>query len=180
MTDPTSDKTEGYHLFFEPTGEASALLTDTVQSLAQEYGGPLFAPHLTLLAKIPEVSEQELVEKSRTLAANLAPFTLTLSGFGAEGTYFRTLYMTVQNRDEVAKHHAQAREVFGGEDSAPYMPHLSLLYGMYDAGRKQHTINALQHLPPISYEVKSLTLWHTPGDASTWKKVGEFPFAQQA
>ncbi len=178
MTDPRSSRTEGYHLFFEPTGEAATLLSDTIQSLSAEYGGPIFAPHLTLLTTIPEANEEELIEKSRALASNFVPFTLTLSGFAAEETYFRTLYMTVQNADEVADYHMQARAVFGGDDAGPYVPHVSLLYGMYEVKRKQQSIARLEQMLPVSFSLSSLTLWHTPGDTTTWRKVGEYPFGK--
>ena len=179
MIDPLSPETSGYHLFFEPAGEASVRLADTIEKLSEEYGGPLFAPHLTLLAAIPETNEEELVHMSHTLALNLQPFTLTLEGFGAEDAYFRTLYMTVRNRDEVVRYHAIAREVFGGVDASEYLPHVSLLYGLYDTERKQESIASLQALSPLSFEVGSLTLWHTPGAAHTWRRIGEFPVGQQ-
>ncbi len=176
MIDPTSEKTEGYHLFLEPFGEAATLLSSAVQSLSAEYGGPIFTPHLTLLATIPETNEQELIDASRVLASSLAPLTFTLAGFGAEETYFRTLYMTVQNEGEIAEYHARSRAVFGGVDGQPYVPHVSLLYGMYDPWRKQRSIASLAYLVPTVCEVSSLSLWHTPGDTSTWRRIGEFEF----
>jgi 2'-5' RNA ligase len=176
MIDPRSDKTEGYHLFFEPAGAASEMLTNVMGNLAAEYGGPVFAPHLTLLATIPEDTEELLVQKAQLLAENLRPFTLTLNGFGAENTYFRTLYMTVQNAEEVAEYHHAARDMFGGEDASAYMPHVSLLYGLYYSDRKQDTISSLATHSPLSFDVASLALWHTPGDTTTWRRVGEYRF----
>ncbi len=179
MIDPRNNETEGYHLFFEPGGEVGEMLTRTVEALAGEYGGPIFAPHLTLLATIPEDEEELLAQKAQLLADKLSPFTLTLNGFGAEETYFRTLYMTVQNAEEVAECHQMARSVFCGEDASVYMPHVSLLYGLYDTERKQESIASLQFLSPVSFEVSSFTLWHTPGATDVWKRIGEFPFGEQ-
>lgn len=179
MFDPRSDKTEGYHLFFEATGVASEVLAKTIGGLAAEYGGPIFAPHVTLLATIPEESEELLMQKARLLADRLLPFTLTLNGFGVEDRYFRALYMKVQNSAEVENYHRAARDIFGGTDEGMYLPHVSLLYGLYDTERKQESIASLQPLSLVSFEVSSLTLWHTPGATDVWKRIGEFPFGQQ-
>lgn len=170
------NKTSGYHLFFEPGGSALSLLKDTVAKLSEEYGGPLFEPHLTLLATIPIEDEILLAGKAAALAEAISPFTLTLEGFGAEDTFFRALYMRARNDEELSRYHKQARALFGGEDPIPYVPHVSLLYGNYDAERKVKSIEALKSLGSISFPITALTLWETPGEASAWRRVQTFPF----
>lgn len=140
----------------------------------------MFEPHLTLLATIPIEDELLLAGKATALAGAIAPFTLTLEGFGAEDTFFRALYMRTLNDEEVSGYHRQARALFGGEDPIPYVPHVSLLYGNYDAERKTKSIEVLKSLGSVSFPVTALTLWETPGEASTWKKVQTFPFSNRA
>lgn len=174
--DPYSSLTSGYHLFFEPSGEVNEQLESVVRELSEEYGGPLFQPHVTLLAMIPEEDEDLLLEKTRRLAANISPFSFTFEQLCAEDRYFRSLYAKANVSEELSSCRTLVLEEFGMEEVGEYMPHLSLLYGNYDAGRKQKTIESLTHLLPLSFQANALTLWKTPGDARTWTKVQEFKF----
>ncbi len=176
MMDPTSNKTEGYHLFLEPKGEVRERLGTVIATLAAEYGGPVFVPHVTLLATIPEASEEELIAKTKELARTLTPFTCTLGGFGAQDSFFRALYMRVSSMTEVSSRHSQASTVFDMQPQDEYLPHLSLLYGNYANDQKLQTIESLQYLNDTSFEVESVQLYSTPGDTSTWKLIGEYPF----
>ena len=172
--DPYSSLTSGYHVFFEPTGEVNEQLETVVHNLSTEYGGPLFQSHVTLLAMIPEEDEALLLEKTRLLATRISAFEISFSKLCAEDRYFRTLYMKANVSEELSKSRALVLEAFGMEEVGEYMPHLSLLYGNYDEARKQETIQTLQHLVPLTFQANVLTLWKTPGDASTWRKVGEY------
>lgn len=174
MMDPTSNKTEGCHLFLEPKGEVRERLSTVVATLATQYSGPVFVPHIALLAKIPKASEEELIAKTKELARTLTPFTCTLEGFGAEDSFFRALYMRVRTPEEISLRHRQASELFGMQQDQ-YLPHLSLLYGNYAQDQKLQTIDSLQYLNGISFEVESVHLYSTPGDTSTWKQIGEYP-----
>jgi len=175
MIDPTSNKTEGYHLLLEPKGEVRERLSAVITTLAAEYDGPVFVPHVTLLAAIPEASEEELIAKTKELARTLTPFTCTLEGFGTEDSFFRALYMRVSGVAEVSGRHGQASTVFGMQAQDEYLPHLSLLYGNYAQDQKLQTIDSLQYLNGTSFEVESVNLYSTPGDTSTWKQVGSYP-----
>lgn len=173
--DPYSSLTSGYHVFLEPTGIIGNTLESTIHDLSAEYDGPLFQPHVTLLAMIPEEDEALLLEKTRLLATRISPFEVSFSELCAEDRYFRTLYMKADMSEELSKSRALVLETFGMEEVGEYMPHLSLLYGNCDEVRKQETIQTLQHLVPLTFQTNVLTLWRTPGDASTWRKVGEYP-----
>ena len=175
--DPYSSLTSGYHVFFEPSGDANKQLASIIHELSAEYGGPLFQPHVTLLAMIPETDEDLLLEKAKRLANKIASFTITFGQLCAEDRYFRTLYLKADLNEELLKSRALVLEEFGMEEVGEYMPHLSLLYGNYDSARKVATIESHQSLLPLSFQVSEITLWKTPGDASTWKKVSTFPLA---
>ena len=174
---PTSSdsKTTGYHIFLEPSGEAKLLLEEAILSLATEYQGPLFSPHLTVLAAIPDEEEEvALLEKVRTLSLSMQPFTLNLGEFAMQDSYFRALYLLATGQEVLKALHRNAQEVFGMSDSENYMPHVSLLYGLYPEEQKKASVATLASLIPLSFPVSSLTLWKTPGETST--RIAEFPF----
>lgn len=175
MTDPTSSQTTGYHIFIEPHDALAEELKGVISQLAQEYGGPEFPPHLTLLAEIPTQSEAELLEKARLLAEEASSFEIEFSSFGAEQMYFRTLYLRANENLILQVLHARANEIFGMQDSAEYVPHLSLLYGNYSESQKAKTIESLSLLPK-SLIATTLSLYQTEGEVHAWRKCGEFSF----
>lgn len=172
MTDPQSDRTEGYHLFIEPAGGLGEKLQWTINALAQTYGGPSFVPHVTLLARIPDGPEEALLQKAAQLAQSLVPFEISLDEEGMEDAYFRALYLHAGG-EAVKEAHAKANEAFGMQDDAPYMPHLSLLYGNYPIERKRAALAALPVPIGTAFPADRLSLWRTPGEVRTWKKIAE-------
>ncbi|MDB5245160.1 MAG: cyclic phosphodiesterase-like [Parcubacteria group bacterium] len=184
MIDPQSNGTAGFHLFFEPEGDLKKELSEIIKKLAKEYDGPIFTPHVTLLARIPSESESASVsletisEKAQSLAKSLKPFTLTLGHTGTENAYFKALYLHIQEQTEMRVLHAQALEHFFMDDESPYLPHLSLLYGNYPQEQKQHTIESLALPTEDSFIVKSLYLYKTEGEVHDWELIKEFPFGE--
>lgn len=175
MIDPTSPKSQGYHLFLEPAGQLAEQLSAVIKDLATQYESTAFVPHVTLLARIPG-DEADIVKKAKALAATYAPFTLTLSELGTEEAFFKALYMHIPEREIMKKHHKAALAAFGMEDESPFMPHLSLLYGCYDKEVKKKTMHVLNVPVGASFKVEKLALYKTAGAVKGWKKVGEFEF----
>ncbi|HEV7121658.1 MAG TPA: 2'-5' RNA ligase family protein [Candidatus Paceibacterota bacterium] len=175
MIDPHSDKTEGYHLFIEPPAPLGEKLQWTIAALAQAYGGPAFAPHVTLLARISEEPEEELLRKAQLLAQSLVPFSVSLDEEGMEDAYFRALYLHAGGAG-IRDAHAKTNGAFGLEDDAPYVPHLSLLYGNYPLERKEAALAALPVRAGTEFRADRLSVWRTPGEVRAWKKIAELPF----
>lgn len=174
MIDPKSDRTEGYHLLIEPTGSIRIGLEEVINLVAQECGGPVFVPHITLLARITHLPEDEMIETSAALAKMLEPLTLTLGTIGMEDAYFRALYLHVRENESLSLAHARANEAFFMEDENAYTPHLSLLYGNYSEQQKRAASAALPVLDGTSFSVDSFSLYHTPGAVGSWKKIRDF------
>lgn len=169
--DPHSDATAGYHLFFLPQDALAERLSGIIRELAREYGAPAFAPHVTLLARIPEDAEDDLKERTKALAEEMRPLTLTLGKLESEDSYFRALYAEIAEQDALKSAHAQASAVFGMEPDPAYRGHLSLLYGNYPEARKTGT-KARMALPEgISFVAGTLHLFKTPGKVETWSEV---------
>jgi 2'-5' RNA ligase len=125
------NKTTGYHLFFEPENSLRGELQEIITKLADENHAPRFPTHVTLLAEIPTEPIEALQEKAQKLAGMLSPLELTLGELGADGKYFRALYISIKEQPEIITYYKQALAVFGMKDAAQneeaYAPHLSLL-----------------------------------------------------
>ncbi len=148
-------------------------LSDTIKKLAAEYSGPVFMPHVTLLAGISAGSEEDIFAKARAVADALAPIRLTLEEVGAEDAYFKALYFRIRETEEMNAYHARAKRIFGIEDNG-YTPHLSLLYGNYPRVRKEQTIKALPVLEGNTFLADRIYLYRTEGKAADWQEIKQF------
>ncbi len=180
MIDQTNGITTGYHLFLEPEGAVREQLEQNIARLAHEYDGPVFAPHVTLLAGIPDGQDSEVLRVSELLATKLAPFGITLNGIGREDKFFRALYLHAEMSDELHDAHSEALSSFGLEDEFPYAPHLSLLYGQYPEDAKQASVSTIDLAPSLQFLVDALHVYKTVGPAEAWEKIATIPFSKQS
>lgn len=174
MFDPKESKTVGYHLFFLPSGELLNSLQNTINRLAEKYGGAKFEPHLTLLARIPKTDEAELVAKIQQLATTMSPFEVEPKEICAEDAYFRALYCKAEPNPTMEEYHQKALEMFGVQDVNVYMPHLSLYYGNVPQSTKDEMIASLSLPASMKFLVDKVYLYRTEGEAQNWVQVGEY------
>lgn len=165
----------GYSINILPAGEEYNRFETLIIKLAEEYGAPLFAPHVTVLgqASPDEEAALKLVEK---LVSNQQPFSVSLNKVDYQEYFFRALYVLAEKTEPLVKLHEKAKQFFGKKNEAEYMPHLSLLYGDFKPEIKEKIIKEIGREQPSVFEVKSLHLFRTEGEADEWYSVAEFPF----
>ena len=173
MIDPQDSKTIGYHLFFEPVGEIKAELQAIITKTAREFNAPIFNPHVTFLARIPEQSEETLIEKTKQLASMITPITLSFGNLNAQDAYFKALYIEINEKEEMLSYHKQASELFDTPDEGIYFPHLSLLYGNYPAEQKAPALESITLPEQKSFLAETIYLYKTDGETQNWKQVFE-------
>lgn len=176
MFDPKDSKTIGYHLFLLPSEELCNTLQSTINVLAQKYDGPIFEPHVTLLARIPKDDEVKLLEKTQQLAGIMKPFEIELGEVGFEDTYFRSLYLKAKANPALDEYHKKALELFGVEEVNTYAPHLSLFYGNISQAMKDEMVSSLSILTNKKFLVDKVYLYRTEGEAQDWVRVSEVVF----
>jgi hypothetical protein len=131
-----------YHLWVMPSGTSHDVLARTIVELSEQYQAPRFAPHVTLLGHLPG-SEAEILARGMTLAQRLSPYEISLTVPGMTEHYFQCLFLHVEHTVAVQEAHSQAVSIFSPMDTAPYNPHLSLMYGTFPADLKQQIVKAL-------------------------------------
>lgn len=174
MIDPFSNKTTGYHLFLEPTGTGALEIASLMQVLSEQYGGPVYAPHVTLLSHIPAGDEESIITKAQTLAESFSPFTLSLGELDTEHTYFKAVYLHVREQEMMQRLHARACGIFSIPCDEDYAPHLSLLYGTYSHEQIEKILHTLEYPQNMSFQVDRIHLYQTEGTVDEWKKIQEF------
>ncbi len=166
-----------YSLWLMPSGGAEHMLADAIYSLSHEFSPPLFPPHITLIGELTG-SEEELTRRTQEVARQIAPFSVELTTPAYLDVYFRALYMQVKKTGPIMRSNEIARQAFGRENSEPYMPHLSLLYGNFPTKAKESIIERLGLRLSVSFPVHRIHLYSTYGETSTWEELGVFPLNQ--
>ncbi len=165
-----------YHLWVQPTGTVRDALVQTIRELARELSGPVFEPHVTLLAGLIG-TEQEHTERTKMVTQQIPPFKIVLSRPSYRTEYFQCLFMHVEETPSLMTANALATRVFQRPDEN-YAPHLSLAYGFYPESRKRAIIS---NLPPdvrASFEVTALSLIRAESsDPKDWREIATCPFA---
>lgn len=167
-------KSKGYTLWLVPKEPVYSRFSKLITNLAKKYGGPLFEPHVTLLGELT-LSEKRLIFLIEKLVEKQKPFTITLNKIAYEDYYFRTLIVKALKTRPLLALHQKAKKIFEVKNTSPYMPHLSLLYGIYPLELKKEIIARIGKNQPAKFKVHSLVLLKG-GKVEDWKIVKEFPF----
>lgn len=172
-------KSSGYSIWLMPTGEVYNKLSKILSTLSKKYFSPNFEPHVTLIGELIG-SEEEILSKTLYLAGNLRPFNIRLTRVEYLDVYFRSLFVRVEETDDVIDANKKARKIFNRPTDSEYMPHLSLLYGMFTVEEKEKIISCIRKEFNVNFEVKSIHLFSTDGEPKDWYRVKEFPLKPHA
>ena len=165
-----------FHLWLMPTGGTCERLAAIIRHLSHKHGGPLFEPHVTLLGGI-EGEEEEICHNTMRLAQGLRPFEVQLTKPGYQDSYFRCLYLHVQETPSLMEAQAQARIILNQQKELQFQPHLSLLYGTYAADLKEHMIESLESQAGVVFEATAVhVIKAAHSQPKDWEKRALFPF----
>jgi 2'-5' RNA ligase len=168
MADPT------YHFWLKPSGGTYDLFARIVRDLANELGVEAFEPHVTLLAYL-DGPEDLHVERAGLLAARVRPFEMRLTEPAWLDEHFRSLFMLVDQTPAVMACHSEAALLYG-RSGEPFMPHVSLVYGMFPEDTKRTLASRLPAGVRTTFEVKSVILLRSDStEPKDWHEIREVP-----
>ena len=90
----------GHSLWMCPSGNASQAYSDIISDMAKELGTFQFTPHITLVAAML-TGEQDVLERSRQLASQLAPYQFEFQEVSRRDAYFQCVYPKMKLTPEV-------------------------------------------------------------------------------
>ena len=152
-------------------------LTGAIARLAAEHGGPVFAPHVTLVDAFDGEATAVAAALGR-LVAGVPPFDVTLAGFGHEPAFFRALYLRAEPSARLAALHEAGERTWGLTGRPPYRPHLSLLYSDLPEDRKSALIGAVGLDLPVTIRIDAAELWVDFREpVAGWRRVARVPLA---
>jgi 2'-5' RNA ligase len=164
-----------FSLWLMPTGEVYLALANLISDLSKKYSSPRFAPHVTLLGEL-NGSHEEIESRASRLSVNLRPHVIKLSKVEYLDEYFRSLFVRVEETEEVLQANLRARDIFSRRNDAKYFPHLSIMYGNFPSATKDEIIRKIGREFTLEFEVSSLHLVDTSSRPEDWFTAREFAF----
>ncbi len=158
-----------FALWLRPAPACATRLGRIIGELAQSRGGPLFAPHLTLLSGF-SASQETLAPAVADLATGLRRMTLQPTGIRGENRRFRCLYIEVARTDDLAHARVVAQSRLGREESE-FLPHMSLFYGRLAQTDRDRLRYELEARIPDVILLDSLTLVDISTPVESWREI---------
>lgn len=157
----------GYFLFLLP--KDADFYQGRIDALADQFRGPLFFPHVTLLVSLMG-DEDVLLEKLRSLTS-LPAIQAPVLEVASEKLWNRCLYLKLQRTEALFETYKRSCAHFDGRTPDPdYMPHLSLLYGDYDDATIAQARKAAGEVPK-SVTLDAVALVTGDGEPETWTVI---------
>jgi 2'-5' RNA ligase len=163
-------KGAGFSLWIVPEGEVRHRLAVLIAELARRFGGPVFDPHVTLLAGRPGPAAS-VIAQAEEVMRGAETFPVRFVGPEVGDSYFRSLYLRVESSAELLAIHGAARDAFGRTEEVPFFPHLSLLYG---APPSPAVIAEVRLGVPDGFDARTVDLYSTEGEVERWHRVRRF------
>jgi 2'-5' RNA ligase len=165
-------------LWLAPEESEREALAARSEGLAARLGTPPFAPHVTLLARVPGPLGAAQ-DRARALAARVRSLALTLTEVSHSAEFYRCLVLEAAPTAELLAARRAALDMMEATASEPYRPHLSLVYGtLPSAQREQAAADVRVALPlPLALRATALELYTTAGPPDTWTLAARFPLA---
>jgi 2'-5' RNA ligase len=150
-------------------------LAAVISGLAAEHEAPVFEPHVTLTDPV-ESDELSVLSVLQPMLSGRAPIEVTLSEFGHEQVFFRSLYLSVEPSEPLTALNDAARQ--GWEQILPpYRPHLSLLYADLPADGKDAIAGGLDLDLPMTIRLDAVELWADDDKGvASWRRIARLLF----
>ncbi|MHB8455025.1 MAG: 2'-5' RNA ligase family protein [Acidiferrobacterales bacterium] len=162
-----------FAIWLQPEPACAARLGRIIYELAQSRGGPLFAPHLTLLDEI-SASWETLAPAVADLAAELRAITVQPIGIHGENRRFRCLYMEFPRTDDLA-HARVAAQARLDQEEGTFAPHMSLFYGrLADTDRDDLRLDLEARIPDVIL-LDRLALIDISAPVESWREISSIP-----
>ena len=160
-----------YSIWIIPPEPVFSELGTTIHSLAAEYGGPVFEPHITILGSV----DGELKQINRAVDSaiqNLGRLTLALGPISFGTTYYQSVLARVESTAQLLQLNLNIKKQLGLENNA-YHPHVSLIYGDHDMTIREE-IAAKVKLTNAAFIAETIAVVEDTPDPSEWSAAASF------
>lgn len=129
-----------------------------IQQVAELTGGPVFEPHVTILADIP-LTPSEAVIRSERQFRSLAPFELVAHRVESGTSYFKSLFMEIDPTVALSRVHGVACALFStGRVAGAFDPHVSLAYGTPTCAANPKVVELVERTIPMRLGFRNISV----------------------
>lgn len=132
---PGSLTCETYSVWLMPESDWAREFKRIVDDLADRFETPRFVPHLTLIGGQP-FDRVDLGRRVKSLVAGSRSIWRPIVDVTLGDAYFRSFYALFGAEGALLSLKQRTDRAVLGVEQAGFMPHVSLLYGTVEAGRK--------------------------------------------
>ena len=168
-------------LWLLPEPTTLAPLQSLILKLSEKFGGPSFSPHITLLSRIT-VSQDVALERSARLADVTHPLTVSSGRILWSSEYFQGLIIEIGLTQDLLRARRRAEHLFPDHTSGPFVPHLSLAYGLIDKTRASEARQEIAGQIPRDFVCGGLQVVYASRgiNVESWRSVRTFPLGNDS
>ncbi|KZV55133.1 cyclic phosphodiesterase-like [Dorcoceras hygrometricum] len=173
------DRKHVYSVWALPPEEVRPRLKKLMEGLRSEFGGPQFEPHLTVVGAI-SLSESEARDRFTKACERVEAYDARVERVATGTFFYQCVFLLLHPTPKVVEASAHCCGCFGYENSTPYMPHLSLLYGDITEEEKKTARDKAyildENIGSLSFKITHLALYKTDTEdrsCESWEKVAE-------
>lgn len=154
-----------YSLWLKPEGGINKKFSRLIKSLSDEYAGPSFDPHVTLLGGL-KMEKETVIDKLQQI--DFKPVEIHLDDVGCKDNFYQSLFVHVKN-DEIYQLREQCDRIFS--KSEEYMPHLSLMYNDIPIEEKETLATSVGNFSGTQFTARNIHVVSTGGKPEQWEEV---------
>lgn len=147
-----------HSIWLVPDARGHARFSDLINRHAAKWGGPVFEPHITLLADVAAAPDA-IISECAGMFAGFARDVAAVHGVDCTDKYYMSLFADIALPGNFADSHHRLSRLFGGERPGTFRPHLSLTYGQIDrADRGELCRHILSELADFTFGLDAVEL----------------------
>lgn len=104
----------------------------------------------------------------------MSDLSIRFEGLEHSAEYFRALIVRVAPDLPILDARRRAQMAFREEPPAPFLPHLSLLYGSLPVETRRHLAAELRASAPDALVLRTLDVMSTEGEPAEWRRLARF------
>ncbi|KAL6546457.1 hypothetical protein OROMI_022178 [Orobanche minor] len=177
---PSEVRRDVYSVWAMPPEELTPLLRKLMDGLRSEFGGPQFEPHVTVVGAT-SLTESEARDRFHKACEGLEAYSASVEKVATGTFFYQCVFLLLHPTPQVVEASARCCGHLGNENSSPYMPHLSLLYGdLTDEDKKKAQEKAYvldDSIDSLNFQISRLALYKTDTEdksCKSWEKVSEY------
>ncbi|HJY98380.1 MAG TPA: 2'-5' RNA ligase family protein [Patescibacteria group bacterium] len=162
-----------YSIWLIPPEPAFSQIKSVIKQLSNDYGGPLFEPHITLVGNIDQDLSQ-IEKKLKLLSSGIEKFELSFGPVSFSTTYFQSVFLRVNSTAKLMDLSLTIKTTLGLENDV-YMPHASLLYGNHSMTVREEIASKI-HFPKMSFLANEFIITPSTPNPKEWVHSAVIPF----